>query len=153
MDQRGIEGLPLKLLIVALLLSISFPSVWQTLIYYDSTVIIEEATSNALEIKGCAVSAFIGGEGNIRTLHVRMRPSMASGEPAIEIGGSPNSASARVISIVSGIGPICTIPLDDPAIEMCTWDGKTIRLEAGESDLVFKAVQSAGSLLIMVRAG
>jgi len=154
-DRRGVEGMPLKLLIVALLVSLSFPCVWQALTYYDATVTVEEATRQASEIKAMAASAYLGGEGNIRTVHVHLRPSITGASPIIEVGGAPGSATCRTIRIISDHGVACTIPLDDPYLEIFTDTGEQVRLEQGETELVLRATRTADSLAIYaeVRGG
>jgi hypothetical protein len=149
-DRKAVEGMPLKLLIVALLISISFPYVWQALTYYDTTVMVEEAAVEANQIKAAATSAYLGGEGNVRNIHVRLRPSMTGLSPAIEIGGPPGSSLSRTIRVLTDHGPVCTVPLDDPAIEIRTLTEDQVRLEKGDTELVLRAIRSIGILAIYV---
>jgi len=142
--------MPFKLLIVALLISISFPSVWQGLVYFDTTVMLEEASGQADQIRASATSAFLAGEGNVRTVHVRLRPSLTGISPVIEIGGPAGSALSRTIRVLSDHGPACTIPLDDPAIEVRSLTAEPVRLEKGDSELILRAVRCTGSLIISV---
>lgn len=151
-DRQGIEGLPLKLLIVALLISISFPPVWQTLVYYDSTLTTEEAVEQAAKIRGCAASAFIAGEGNVRRVNVDLHRPMAGKGSSLVLGGFPDSASSHVISVLNDGRQVGTIPLQDPELQIVTMNGQQLSIGIGATTLVLRATALGNSMVIIAGA-
>lgn len=134
-DQRGLEGLPLKLLLVALLISLSLPVVASAMADYRSS--IEEAALGA-EVSRLASSiseVHAAGEGNVRFITVEV-PSGLS----IEVGGE--GIDAMSVRGVMADRVVRTTYLDDPPVRVITTNGEamiiggsaTIRLESIRHD-------------------
>lgn len=141
-DRQGLEGLPLKLLIVALLISISFPCVWETLAYYDNVVIFQETTREVEEINDAAVSAYMAGPENVRLVKIRIRESLTGESPVIELGGQIDSPEVMLIAIIWRDVPSMTFFLRDPAFSLITADGHRLTIGPGETDLRLTCVRT-----------
>ncbi len=91
LDRKGLEGLPLKLLIVSLLMSISVPVVLENLAEYGRKVDLAALKSEASEIKRVAQTVFEAGPGNSRILSIDL-PTSSS----ISLGGVDGSDSFSI---------------------------------------------------------
>ncbi|MBM4237281.1 MAG: hypothetical protein FJ151_02220, partial [Euryarchaeota archaeon] len=89
LDRRGLEGLPLKLMIVFLLLSISFPMVLESMQYHNRVVSEELLEIEAEKVRQAVYAAYLSGAGNVRSVKIEMAPSYGGTGPSIEIGGEP----------------------------------------------------------------
>ncbi|MHC1709379.1 MAG: hypothetical protein AB9819_03105 [Methanomassiliicoccales archaeon] len=83
-DNRGIEGLPLRLMLVALLISLTLPTMLSFLHETTSNIAEEKAAEIAEEIATTIEGMSVGGPGNVRVVRV---PSDILSGIALSIGG------------------------------------------------------------------
>lgn len=144
-DRRGLEGLPLKLLLVALLISLSLPVVASTMDDYRTNV--EEAALGA-EVSRLASSiseVHAAGEGNVRFITA----GVPAGDVAIEIGGEGIDAMS-VRGVVAG-HVVRTMYLDDPPVRVITGTGGTMTM--GESTSIrLECIRSDNRLVVLAEA-
>ena len=95
-DKRGLEGMPLKLLIVSLLISLSAPIVLSSMSSFQTKTSVSEAMSAAEQIRETITATYISGPGNHRVLDSPLQDDKC----AIEIGGDLNQTESMVISVV-----------------------------------------------------
>ncbi len=72
-NQKGLEGLPLQMLIIAIVLSIGLPVVYSSLKYYDTQRVMQQMESKAIFIGEKARQLQIHGEGNSDVLSFRLK--------------------------------------------------------------------------------
>lgn len=67
-DEQGLEGLPLQLLIIAVVLSLGLPIVYGSIRNYDSRRMMEDMEEQAVFIGQKARQLYLHGEGNSDTI-------------------------------------------------------------------------------------
>ncbi|HNX48205.1 MAG TPA: hypothetical protein PKM11_06595 [Methanomassiliicoccales archaeon] len=126
-DRRGIEGLPLRLVLVALLISLTLPTMISVMNQTTSDIAGEKAAEIAKGIAATIEEMSAGGPGNVRMVNV---PNDLLPGVSFTMGGESDSADCqRIRWNVNGrqgdrylVGAI-----------IVTDDGKPILLTAGDS--------------------
>lgn len=67
-DERALEGLPLQLLIIAVVISLGLPIVYSALSSYDSNRLMKEMDGHAVMVGEKARQLYSHGEGNTDTI-------------------------------------------------------------------------------------
>ncbi len=75
-DERGIEGLPLQMLIIALVLSIGLPVVYSSIRYHDTQRVLQDLEEKAFFISEKARQIYLHGEGNSDVLDIQLENGM-----------------------------------------------------------------------------
>lgn len=149
-DRRGLEGLPLKLLIMSLLLSLAAPAVLGSLDSFERSTARSHLTSEASRLAGELEELRSAGEGNRRTLTVSLPASLSAYSMALEIGGEVGNVSSLIIRCSSQDVVFYTAVLDDPPARMTSSEGKTLRLEAGEHHVSAECLRLDGRIVIVL---
>ena len=115
-DDRGLEGMPLKLVIISIMISICAPVLSSALRSYEEesgSILLQDALE---KICGTVVEVYLSGPGNSRSLnvHVPEDPSRY-----VMIGGPTASDSNSVAIIDQGL-ELERVYLTDPAIRLIT---------------------------------
>ncbi len=71
-DERGLEGLPLQLLIIALVLSLGLPVVYSSIRYHDTQRVLQDLEEQAVFIGEKARQIYLHGEGNSDVLTLQL---------------------------------------------------------------------------------
>ena len=71
-DKRGLEGLPLQLLIIAMVLSIGLPVVYSSIRYHDTQRVLQDLEEQAVFIGEKARQVYLHGEGNSEVLTIQL---------------------------------------------------------------------------------
>ena len=140
-DRRALEGMPMKLLITSVLISITLPSVLGALQGYEREARIEELKAQVQRIRSAALSAFLGGPGNIRTVPVDLAVESSGGGAAIELGGSPDSVESTAIRYYWYGTQLGSIFLLDPRVPIVPWTGGNVRIDAAHSQITLECMQ------------
>ena len=69
-DEKGLEGMPLKLLIISVVLAIAIPAVYNSVEYYDTKGTLKNLKSEIQFIGEKAEQVFIHGNGNSEVIEV-----------------------------------------------------------------------------------
>ena len=72
-DERALEGLPLQLMIIALVLSIGLPIVYNSISGYDSSRMMQEMEEQAVSISEKARQVYLYGEGNSDVIEIELQ--------------------------------------------------------------------------------
>jgi len=136
-DLRGLEGLPLKLLIVVLLASLSMPLFIGTLDNYMEELSIRGIEAEIDKVEETALSAFLGGPGSVRIVTVTL--SDRTGENVIVIGGPRGSPESHAVRIHT-VGVLKWRYLDTVPIEISTKDNGSISLTSPGASLRLECV-------------
>lgn len=143
-DKRGLEGMPLKLLIVSLLISLSAPIVLSSMSSFQTKTSVSEAMSAAEQIRETITATYISGPGNHRVLDSPLQDDKC----AIEIGGDLNQTESMVISVVYD-GGTERIYLADPVVRVTTVDGQPFHLTSGIVRLSFDCISENGAHVVV----
>lgn len=143
-DKRGLEGMPLKLLIVSLLISLSAPIVLSSMGTFQSRTSESQALSAAEHIRETITATYLSGPGNHRV----MDSPLADDECTIEIGGDLNQTESMVIKVMHERG-VDRIYLSDPAIRVTTSSGHPFQLTSGMGRLSFACLSDNGTYVMV----
>ena len=112
----ALEGLPLKLTIVLLLISLSFPIFVNSLQQYERTLTSEAIGAEMERLESIVISTLLGGPGSMRSIDLHLPDGCDAQQILIEIGGKSGTAEARSLRYhvgdVSGKRIIEDLPLD-----------------------------------------
>jgi len=75
-DEQGLEGLPLQMLIIALVLSIGLPVVYSSIRYHDTQRVLKDLEEKAFFISEKARQIYLHGEGNSDVLDLQLENGM-----------------------------------------------------------------------------
>jgi hypothetical protein len=147
-DRRALEGLPLKLMIVALLLSLTFPLFMNMLEDFDENL-IEQRVKNEIErLRSAAFSCYFAGPGNVRTVEASSL-SLYEGF-FMEIGGHLNSTQCRSIRYLASDGATMTSYLDEVPVRLSTQDSDSLRIQGGPYTVRMECVSDGNGIWVMV---
>ncbi len=149
-DRRGLEGLPLKLLIMSLLLSLTVPAVLGSMESFERSTARSQLTAEALRLGNLVEEVRSAGEGNRRSLSISLPSSLSKFSMVMEIGGEVRNASSLSIRCSSDGRVFSTQVLDDPPARMTSVSFSTLRLEAGEHRLTAECRLVEGRLAVVV---
>jgi type II secretory pathway pseudopilin PulG len=149
-DINGLEGLPLKLLIVFLLISISTPVVLESLQNHERTVIITGLRTEAEKIRSAVISAYIAGPGNVRSVDVTLPISSRNEQGRIEVGGNIESIDSFSIRYWLGDNLIGTLFVNEPPVRMTSEDGNATTVIGIGAHLRISCVDGDGDLRILI---
>ena len=127
-DTRAIEGLPLRLLTVSLLLSLTVPLAMDSLqgLEREAERRLLEENANRLRVAGSEV--FIAGPGNVRTIVLRWDQDRGGGY--LVISHDPESARSRKIEVFQGALQVDELLVVDPDYPLIGREGD---LQIGQS--------------------
>jgi len=126
-DKRALEGLPLKILISVLVIALSAQPLYDSLSYLGYTQDLSRAMDEAQEIRRAALSAFIAGPGNIRTVSVDLGEGTSSF--SIRLGGGDGDGSTRKIDVLYQGGAAATLTFEGEGLCMLGSAGKVFVIE------------------------
>lgn len=153
LDSKGLEGLPLKLLVVLLLISVSSPLVLESLQYHGRTVAVENLRALGEKIRSAVLSAYISGPGNVRVIDVTIPASTHNGQGWMDIGGSMESAESLTIRCWIGDHRVGTVYVNEPPVRMSSHDGNAVTIHSPGARLEISCVQIEGEVRILIGVG
>jgi hypothetical protein len=128
-DRAGIEGLPLRLMIVALLISLTMPIAMGSLLNFQEQAQLRAGMRMAEEIRSAASSIYSSGEGNVRLVELKWPEGQHGMTLKLRLAGPAGSVvSSRLDVVVNGVvsGQIF---LTDPLVNLISNGSE--RLEIG----------------------
>ena len=149
-DRRALEGLPLKLLIISLLLSLTAPAVLKCMDSYESTTSRSLVLAEARRIVTTIEEVQTAGEGNRRTITVTLPPERVQSSLALEIGGPLGNPSSMSVRCLCQGRVVSTLVLEDPPARVTAVGGSPLRLEAGYHHLTVSYEFKDGQSVITV---
>jgi hypothetical protein len=128
-DRAGIEGLPLRLMVVALLISLTLPIALGTLQNFQEQAQVRAGMNIAEEIGSEASSIYIGGDGNVRLVELKWPEGQQGSSLKLRLAGPVGSVlSSRLDVIVNG-KVSSQVYLTDPLVQLVSVGSE--RLEIG----------------------
>ena len=143
-DRRGLEGMPLKLLIVSLLISLSAPIVVSGMATFQARTSESQAMNAAEQIRQMITATYLSGPGN----HRIMDSPLSDDKCTIEIGGDLNMTESMAIKVMHD-GGTERIYLSDPVVRVTTLDKKPFHLTVGMAGLSFTCVSDNGTYVLV----
>jgi hypothetical protein len=135
-DRNGLEGMPLKLTIVAITLAISSPIIYGGLSTYETSRVESQLRAEASAIADMVKLVFNGGRGNSQLLKVRLRGGMTAHADYILVGDSLGGNYTSCIRYKAKGLPEQTMLVSQPNIPMRSLDGLALKLTEGNYDLM-----------------
>ncbi|MBI0584677.1 MAG: hypothetical protein ISF22_10695 [Methanomassiliicoccus sp.] len=149
-DRRALEGLPLRLLIMALLVSLTLPVVLGSMESYERTTARTRLAAEAERVGGVIEEVMSAGEGNRRIVTVELPESLAKFSMRLEVGGAIGSAESLTVRCLEGGAVFRNIVLEDPPARTTTADGRGMVLEAGMYRLAVECVRADDRAFVLV---
>lgn len=148
-DRRGLEGLPLKLMIVALLIALSAPAVLGSVEGFERSATRAALQAEASSLVAIAQEAFQAGEGNRRTATIEV-PGNGNDRLALAIGGDGEKTESLSVRCLQEDQIVSTIMLDHPMVRLHAPGDVPLVLGPGKHDLLLSCVMSKGNLFVDV---
>ncbi len=133
-DRRGIEGLPLQLLIVAVVAGITAPVVYAGLATYDRGQVESRVRGEVLRLTRAAQQYLIAG-GGAETLSLDLRGGTFTSVLYVTIGDAVGGPLASTVRYRLSGDTEETILVEKPTVPMAGPDDKPLSLLAGVYDL------------------
>ena len=129
-DRRGIEGLPLQLMIVAIVAGITAPVVYAGLDAYDRGQVESRVRGELTRLARAAQQYRLAG-GGAETLHLDLRGGYFVPLEWVVIGDRPGGPFQNIVRYRVG-GDNRAIVVERPPVSMAGPDGAALSLVAGE---------------------
>jgi hypothetical protein len=149
-DRRALEGLPLRLLIMSLLISLTVPVVMGSVESYDRSTVRSAMVSEAGRFVGMVEEVMSSGEGNRRVVSVSLPQNVDRFHYAIEIGGAMGATSSLTVRCTCDGVPFTTLAPESPPARMVPSDGRVLRLEGGEHIVTVECVRMEERMVAVV---
>jgi len=145
-DARALEGLPLKLLISVMIIAMSAQPLYGSLSYLNYSSNLGAAVQGAEAIKKGALSAFVGGPGNVRKVAIHL--DGGSNSFSIRLGGGEDESRSRTIDVLWHGSIAATVSLEGRGLSIVCLDGKDIIIEGSQELLLTCIVGRCGDVVI-----
>lgn len=142
-DRRALEGMPLKLLIMSLLISLTAPVVMGSVESYERSTARSIMAAEAGQVVEVVEEVMSAGEGNRRIVTVSLPASADRFHLVLEIGGPLDQGSSLTVRCASDGLVFSTIVPESPPARM-TAGGDALLLNAGEHRLAIECVRVDG---------
>ncbi len=152
-DEDALESLPLKLLVVSVVATMSIVPAAEALKSLENREFVSRCTSQIQSlIRTCQIMS-VEGPGSARTVSLDLGSRGTLRMSGLEIGGAygrPDMCSV-VLELSSGAKIIATA--EQPAVWICSEEGGGLVLRSCELDLRLSCVVAPGGVCIVARAG
>jgi hypothetical protein len=149
-DRRALEGMPLKLLIMSLLISLTFPVVAGSLDSFERSTARSGLIVEGSRLGSAIEEVMSSGEGNRRIIEVSVPMGAVGRSMRLEIGGPLDDPSSLTIRCSSGGLAFHNVILDDPPVRCSGVNGQAVVLEAGQHQLSIECARSGGRPVVRV---
>ena len=146
-DRRGLEGMPLKLLIMSLLISLTVPVVIGSVESYERATARSVLAAEAHRLAGAVEEVMSLGEGNRRIVSISLPDSADRFHLSLEAGGPLGSTTSMTIRCVSVGIPFATLAPENPPAKM-TAGGQTMVLGGGDHRIAVECVRFEGRAIV-----
>jgi len=153
LDNCGLEGLPLQLTIVAIVLAISSPIIYNGFKAYETGKIEAQLGAEAGAIGDMAKLVYTGGVGNAQHLKVSLRGGATSHADYLLVGDNPGGPYQCCVRYRAEGSSEQSMVVKDPNVPMRSPQGGTLKLLEGNYDLMIECKSSANATYVEVRTG
>jgi len=148
-NKRGIEGLPLKLMLISLMVSLALPAVIGSLDSYEASVAKASMRTSAEELAAAATEVLVAGEGNVRTVAVEISSSASRGDGRIEVGGATGISFSLGVRCVYNGAVFHTEYMSDPPVHLIAPGGE-ISIGPGITEVTLSCIRSDSHLVVLM---
>lgn len=145
-DRRALEGMPLKLIIVALMMAISVPTLYDALGNYRVTSSTAVLKGQVEKLQDAVQDLCRCGPGNQRTVQLTLP---ADGSGYIIIGGASMAESMSVAYGSADNEPVRTY-FTDPNVKFITPGKAGAMLQGGNQVVILRSVENVTGTVIEV---
>lgn len=149
MDRNGIEGLPLRLMVVALLISLTLPVALGTLKGFQEQAQVRTGLRIAQEIGLAATSAYVGGEGNVRIVELDW-PEGQQTTMRLRLAGPCGSLLSTRLDVVVNGEVSGQHFLSDPLVQLVSADQERLEIGPDCEGLRLRCVVQGSSMVVLV---
>ena len=149
MDHEGLESLPLKLLVVAVVASVSIVPASRALELFENREFVLRAEAQIEQIVGEAQRISINGPGNVRTLSIDLYSKSEVRFSRLTLGdreGGPNMSSA-IIELSNGGRVVSSA--EDFSLWIRTPDGNALTTTSPIFDLRLSCILDGASTCVV----
>jgi hypothetical protein len=151
-DRKALEGLPLKLLIMSLLISLTVPVVLESIESYERSTTRSMMVAEGERVVSTVEEVMSAGEGNRRIITVSLPQGMDRYHLAFELGGELNGSSSLTVRCTADGKPFRALVPENPPARITSADGGTLRLMTGEHQLSIECVRIQERTVAVVEA-
>lgn len=148
----GLESLPLKLMVVAVVASLSIIPAAEALDGMRAREFMKRTDLQLAQIIACAETLMVNGPGNVRTISLDFSGEGAVGFSHLSVGdvrGGPNASS---IVLVLRNGGFLVRMADQPPVWMCSPSGTSLEISSPVLDLRMSSRISGETEFVVVEA-
>ena len=136
-DIEGVEGMPMTLLIVMVVLAITVPLIFGSFSVYDRQRVEQSMIS---ELEGLIANIqllYLAGPGNSALLSLEAENGMLTSVQRVTLGDVPGGALSSTARYVLGNRPEVMLPISSPSVPVMSAD--EVAFEAGPGTTMIKA--------------
>ncbi len=139
-DLFGIEGFPLRMMIILVIIILSFPVVFNYYENYDVSSTQDKLSSEVNKVENAIKHVYIGGPGNSRILSLDISNGVFAKVDYIKIGDDVGGDHLTVISYKLKDHPIQRVLFEDPQIYVTGLEDGELMLSTGQYELNVKCM-------------
>ena len=149
MDDRGLEGLPLQLLLTVVVLGLTLPVVFGIWTTSDRSSTLDRVRSSAETLALQIDRIYRSGYGNAQSMTVDFSSGSFTKVDRIEIGGPLNSTRSQTIRWTLSDGQRGELVIPSPAKARCNpCPGQVLVLSAGRTTIFLEANRTGAQLYV-----
>jgi hypothetical protein len=149
-DRRGLEGLPLKLIIMSVIISLSAPVVMGSLDDFERSTARSRLVAQVSIFISVVQEVITGGDGNKRSITVSIPSASAKYGLVMDAGGQKDTFASKTVRCWCGGSLFSTYVLNDPPGRMTTINGDPLRLEEGEHHISIECKRIDGHMVALL---
>jgi hypothetical protein len=152
-DSSAVEGLPLKLIITALVLSITIPASVNALQAYDRMQAQENVRNEVEHLIISARQVYLGGAGSQRVIEFNPDGGMFYHLDWVSIGDAVGGQNESAIFYRFEDGSTKVILISNPRVALRGEGGGGVRIGPGRHQLVLQSKQDSSGIYVEIRVG
>jgi hypothetical protein len=149
-DYAGLESLPLKLMVVAVVASLSIIPAAEALDGMRTREFIRKAELQLATVVACAETLTVEGPGSVRTISLDFSGEGTVGFSCLTIGDVEDGANVSSIILELRSGAFIIKMVDQPPAWMCSAAGRSLQISSPVLDLRMSAILSDQTEYILV---
>jgi type II secretory pathway pseudopilin PulG len=149
-DRSGIEGLPLRLMVVALLISLTLPIALGTLQGFEEQAQVRAGMRLAEQIGAAATSAYTSGEGNVRVVKLDWPEVPQRLAMSLMLAGSAGSVQSSRVDVVLNGEISGQHYLSDPLVRLVSANSTRLEIVPGCQELRLSCFVEAENAYVLV---
>jgi len=145
-DTRAVEGLPLQLIITAIVLAITILMMFGALKTYDKSKVEQEINTEIDDFASAVQLIYSSGPGNSMVLEFRAVKGTFTGLDYIRFGDEPGSNYSSVIRYrISGMQEVPRV-IKSPNVPMMSLENLTFEIMPGNYQIIAECITSQSDL-------